>query len=53
VIEFVFGIDLFMNFFQSYVDPETNKEVVDLKKIAKQYVFKGWFFVDFVSVFPF
>jgi len=24
-----------------------------LKQIAQNYVFKGWFFVDFISVFPF
>jgi len=27
--------------------------VKDLKKIGRKYVFQGWFFVDFISVFPF
>ena len=52
-IEFLFGLDLILNFFVSYLDTDTNLEVTDLRKIAKKYVFKGWFLVDFVSVFPF
>jgi hypothetical protein len=27
--------------------------IINLKQIAKNYVFKGWFIVDFLSVFPF
>lgn len=41
-----------MNFIQSYKHPETYENVNDLKRIAKNYVFKGWFFIDFVSTFP-
>ena len=52
-IEFLFGVDLFLNFFQTYIDPETNKEIRDHRKIANQYILRGWFFVDFISVFPF
>ena len=33
-IEFLFGLDLFLNFFQTYIDPETNKEIADHRKIA-------------------
>jgi hypothetical protein len=52
-LEFLFGLDLFLNFFQTYIDPETNKEITDHRKIANQYILRGWFFVDFISVFPF
>jgi hypothetical protein len=41
-----------LNFIQSYKHPETYENVNDLKRIAKNYVFKGWFFIDFVSTFP-
>ena len=52
-IEFVFGFDLLLNFFQSYLDVDTNIEIREFKKIARNYIFHGWFFVDFISVFPF
>jgi len=44
---------LCLNFIHSFIHPETLEVVVDIKEIAKNYVFKGWFFIDFVSVFPF
>jgi hypothetical protein len=53
IVEYLFRLDLVFNFLQSYVDQDTYEEVTDLKKISRQYVFKGWFFVDFMSVFPF
>ncbi len=40
------------NFFHSYLDKETGEEVTDSKTIAKHYL-KGWFFIDFISSFPF
>ena len=46
-------LDLASNFLHSYVDLDTYEEVKDLKLIAKKYVYKGWFFIDFMSVFPF
>ena len=52
-IEYFFWLDLFLNFIQSFLHPETHETVIDLKEIAKNYVFKGWFIIDFVSVFPF
>ena len=53
VLEYFFWLDLILNFLQSYKHPDTNNIVIDLKQIAKNYVFNGWFFIDFVSVFPF
>lgn len=53
VVEYLFMIDLVSNFFHSYVDQDTYEEVKDLKLIARKYVYKGWFFIDFISVFPF
>ena len=53
IIEYLFMLDLAVNFITGYKDTETYTEVKDLKKIARKYIFKGWFFVDFISVFPF
>lgn len=53
VIEVFFWLDLILNFLQSYKHPETFVIIKDLKMIAKNYVFHGWFFIDFISVFPF
>lgn len=52
-VEAMFWVDLFLNFIQSFKHPETLEIVTDLKGIAKNYIFKGWFIIDFVSVFPF
>lgn len=53
MVEGFFFTDLIFNFFQEYKDPETYENVRNHKKIAKRYIFKGWFFIDFISVFPF
>ena len=52
-VEYTFILDLLLNFIQSYINPETLQEHRGLKEIARNYMFNGWFFVDFVSVFPF
>lgn len=52
-VEGFFWLDLIFNFLQEYRDPETYEIVRSFKLIAKRYMFKGWFLVDFVSVFPF
>jgi len=52
-VEYLFMLDLVSNFFHSYVDQDTYEEVKDIKLIARKYVYKGWFFIDSVSVFPF
>ena len=51
--EIVFLIDIILNFFQSYQDQDTFKEVREFKAIAYNYILRGWFFVDFISIFPF
>lgn len=38
---------------QSYTHPETQDEIYNYKEIAKNYVFRGWFLIDVVAVFPF
>jgi hypothetical protein len=53
LVEGFFLCDLVFNFFQEYKDPESYENVRNHKKIAKFYILKGWFFIDFVSVFPF
>lgn len=52
-VEGIFFLDLFLNFIWAYINPDTQEEVRDLKLIAKEYIFHGWFFVDFMAVFPF
>ena len=53
IVEGFFWVDLALNFVQSFKHPETYEMVTDLKQIAQNYVMHGWFFVDFISVFPF
>ena len=52
-VELIFVIDIGLNFLHAYRDPDTFKEVRVLKQIGYNYVRYGWFFVDFISVFPF
>lgn len=52
-VDCIFGVDIVLNFVQSYRHPETYENITDLKQIAKNYTFKGWFVIDFVSTFPF
>lgn len=52
-IELFFWTDLILNFIQSYKDTETGMIVKDMRQIAHQYIMKGWFWVDSISVFPF
>ena len=51
-VDLLFLTDLFINFFLSYPDPETQQDVVSHKRIAKHYL-TGWFTIDFVSILPF
>ena len=53
IVESSFFIDIIMNFLTEYRDPETYETVRSIPKIAKRYVFKGWFIIDFVGVIPF
>lgn len=53
IVEAFFILDLILNFFQEYKDSETFENVRDHRKIAKKYILKGNFFIDFIAVFPF
>jgi hyperpolarization activated cyclic nucleotide-gated potassium channel 1 len=49
-IDIIFLCDLISNFFSAFED-EKMILVDDLKKIILAYL-KGWFFIDFLSIFP-
>ena len=47
-----FTMDIFIAFRTAFEDPKTELLIVSPKSIAKNYL-KGWFVIDFGSVFPF
>ena len=47
----MYGIDIFINFLSAYEDQDTGLMIIDMKKIAKEYV-KGWFLIDLVATIP-
>ena len=53
IVEGFFWLDLILNFFKAYKDPDTFRIIKSHKDIAKKYVFRGWFFIDLIAVFPF
>ncbi len=50
-VDFVFGVDIILNFFTAYYDDDYNL-ITDQSIIIKHYL-KGWFFIDFFSILPF
>ena len=52
IIDFLFMIDICVNFISSYEDPELHLPVVLLKSIAKNYI-SGFFFLDIIAIIPF
>jgi hypothetical protein len=52
IIDCIFLVDMVITFFTSVTDHEKMLEVTSKKIIACQYM-HGWFWVDFVSIFPF
>lgn len=52
VFDFIFLIDITICFFTSFKDEVRQVEITSHKLIAKNYL-KGWFFLDFSSIFPF
>jgi hypothetical protein len=52
-VEIFFAIDLILNFVQSYKDPDNFQIIKNHKQIAKKYIFRGWFIIDLIAVFPF
>lgn len=51
-MDMTFLIDILLNFFTDFIDPETNQRVTSISKIAKHY-FKAGFFSDIIAGFPF
>jgi CRP-like cAMP-binding protein len=49
----LFWTDLLLNFCTTYTDLETGEEVKEHKRIAKNYVLHGTFFIDLVACIPF
>ena len=52
IIDFLFGVDIFISFRTSFYHPITGDEISDLKIIRNNY-FKGRFAIDFLSTVPF
>ena len=51
-IDFVFLLDLIMNFFLTVAETDTTNEISGRREIAEAYL-KGWFAVDLLSILPF
>ncbi|XP_028401335.1 potassium voltage-gated channel subfamily H member 6-like isoform X2 [Dendronephthya gigantea] len=51
-VDFMFVIDVIINFRTTYVQGRSAKVVSNPKKIARHYL-KTWFFADFISAIPF
>ena len=50
-LDFVFLIDIFVNFFSAYQN-DVFKMIDDRKVIAVNYI-KGWFLIDLIAILPF
>ena len=50
-VDILFAIDIFINFLSSYEDPATNLPVINLRRIAGNYI-TGWFVLDLLAVMP-
>ena len=53
VVDVIFGLDIVLNCFTTYKDSGTHFFVNNYRKVAQNYVFKGWFIFDILAVFPF
>lgn len=52
IVEVFFYFDFIFSWFMGYRDPETLECVWTFREIATSYL-QGWFFIDFISIFPF
>jgi hypothetical protein len=52
-IEGIFFLEIFLHFFTSYRDFESNELIISLKSIARNYAINGPFLYDFVAIIPF
>ena len=50
MIDIIFAIDVFINFFSAYVNSDDDL-ITDRRKIACHYL-RSWFIIDFVSILP-
>lgn len=53
ISDFIFIVDIFLNFRTGLVDPNNQEEVILDKNIITMNYLKGWFFVDMTSSLPF
>jgi len=51
-MDFLFLVDIVVNFRTFYFDERTNEPVKNQRLISKRYVFQGRFFLDLVASFP-
>lgn len=51
VIDLFFFVDILSHFFCTYDDPVTSVPIVDMKMIARRYVF-GWLWLDIIAAVP-
>ena len=51
IFDAFFSLDILINFISSYYD-EKNQLVFNLRTIMLNY-FKGWFLIDFLTIFPY
>ncbi|EQC38482.1 hypothetical protein SDRG_04190 [Saprolegnia diclina VS20] len=52
IVDVFFCLDMLFNFATPYVDKETNA-VIDEYGLVAQHYLRGWFLIDFASIFPF
>jgi len=53
LLDVFFLIDLILNFFTMQRDSKTNELIRKKRIICQNYVFKGWFWIDTLSIIPF
>ena len=53
VIDILFALDVVINFMTTYINPKTGVVVTNPKRIVKNYIFRGRFFVDLLASIPF
>ncbi|XP_065059042.1 potassium voltage-gated channel subfamily H member 6-like isoform X2 [Rhopilema esculentum] len=52
VVDAMFLLDIFINFFTTFPESETEEIITDHRRIAVHYL-KTWFAIDFIAVIPF
>ena len=52
-IDFLFVVDIVINFRTSFMHPRTGEEIMDPKKIARHYLVGGRFMLDLLASIPF